>query len=333
MIIHSLFEFFISHIWVTLSIIGLLLAVSMFRNQLPWGAARYMGITASMFGWMVFIYWLVLFEGVYGVASLIREWPLWIDALLFLLILGLALFLYFKLLHREKFKPQLFASLFLLPLSIPGIHTVGKLLPKVAPPPVSVFDSAHSPKPPRSESSRPIAREPLQVEVPGSGHIVSFENLHAKGRLGDALTAVRLTAAGYKKLPSKLNRLHGIDGVYVRYDAKGDLLEILIVENKVDRGQLAPNQMTDRWLNQKMEAMKNSADEEVRRAGELIRDNPSLVRKELWQHNLRNGKTTISSLDGEAKKTTLRTENFLANQVRRRCEATNPTLQCSPVTN
>ena len=210
MVFRTIFDFFVTHVWVTLSIIGLLFAVNMFRNQIPWPVARYMGITASIFGWMVFIYWLVLFEGLFGVASSILEWPLWIDILFFLLILVLAIFLYFKLLHREKFKPQLFASLFLLPLSIPGVHTAGKLLPKAAPPP-TVFDSTPGPKPPTPEPPPTIVRDPLQVEVAGSGYSVIFRNRHDTGRLGDALTAARLTAAGYKKLTSKLNQLHGID--------------------------------------------------------------------------------------------------------------------------
>ena len=333
MVLRSIFEFFVTHIWVTLSIIGLLFAINMFRNQLPWGAARYMGVTGSIFGWMVFIYWLVLFEGAYGVASVILDWPFLIDILLFLSILGVALFIYYKLLHRDKFKPQLFASLFLLPLSIPGIHMAGKLLPKVATPPISVINTTPNPKPTKSESPPPIVRDLLHVEVAGSDHVVNFANRQEKGRLGDALTASRLTAAGYKKLASKLNQLHGIDGVYVKYDAKGDPVEILIIENKVDGGTLAKEQMTDNWFTRKVESMIEHADEDVRRAGELIRDNPSLVRKELWHHDLRNGRTTISSLDGEAKKTVLRAEQFLGGEIRRRCKAQNPTLRCTPVPN
>ena len=322
MILNSIFDFFVTHIWVTLGIIGLLFAINMFHNQLRWGAARYMGVTASIFGWMVFIYWLVLFEGVYGIASLILDWPIWVDILLFLLVLGLALFVYFKLLHREKFKPQLFASLFLLPLSIPGIHTTGKLLPKI--PPVGTITN-----------DVPISRVknayPQSVRVADSDYIVGFPNTHSKGRLGDALTAKRLTGEKYEKLTSKVDEIHGIDGVYVLRDGNGNPQEILIVENKVDRAILAPGQMTDDWISTNLRKMLDHPDESVRHTAKLIQSNPKIVRKELWQHNLDNGITKIYSLDDAANKTLLREEQFIGKQIRKRCESRNPTITCTPV--
>ena len=248
----------------------------MFRNQISWGAARYMGITASIFGWMVFIYWLVLFEGVYGVASLILEWPLWIDVLLFLLILVLAMFLYFKLLDREKFKPQLFASLFLLPLSIPGIHTTSKLLPNI-PPVGTIIDDVPIP---RGKSAYPQS-----VRVADSDYVIDFPDTHSKGRLGDSLTARRLTGKKYRKLTSKVNKIHGIDGVYVRYDGNGNPQEILVVENKVDSAILAPGQMTDEWISTNLRKMLDHPDESVRQTAKLIQSNPNIVRKELWHHD------------------------------------------------
>ena len=322
MALNSIFNFFVTHVWITLGIIGLLLAVNLFRNQIPWGTARYMGVTASIFGWMVFIYWLVLFEGVYGIASLILDWPIWIDILLFLLVLVLALFVYFKLLHREKFKPQLFASLFLLPLSIPGIHTTSKLLPKIP----SIGTITDDVPIPRGKSAYP-----QRVRVADSDYVVDFPNPHSKGRLGDALTARRLTGAKYRKLTSKLDEIHGIDGVYVRYDGIGIPQEILIVENKVDSANLAPGQMTDEWISTSLRKMLDHPDESVRQTAELIQSNPNVVRKELWHHDLKSGITTIYSLDDIANRTPLRKEQFIGKQVRTRCESRNPTISCTSV--
>ena len=305
--------------WIALGLIGLLFAILAFRNRIRWGSARRMGVPAIIFSWMGFIYWLVLFEGAYGLVSILLDFPFWIDIVLFLVILALSMTIYFRLLHRKKFKPAIFSAMFLLPLSIPGVHTAAKLIPKAAPAQIVT----------RTESPRPSVRYPRKVAVAGSGYAVEFPNPQSKGRLGDSLTARRLTAVGYTKATSKLDQVHGIDGVYVRYNDKGSPHEILIVENKVDSGKLAPDQMTNRWIAKKVEDMLAHPDDKVRRTGELIRDNPRVVRRQLWHHDLRSGRTTISSLDGEARISPVRTENFLGNQVRKRCEAQKPTVTCS----
>lgn len=311
----SIFEFLVDHVWITLGIIGLLMAINMFRNSIRWPVARYMGVTAAIFGWMVFIYWLVLFEGVYGIASIILDWPLWMDISLFLGIFALSLYLYFKLLHREKFKPQLFASLFLLPLSIPGIHTTGKLFRAS-----EIIKELPAPK---------IKTQYFQeTVVADSGYIVKFRDSHEKGRLGDSLTARHLTAKRYDKEISKLDKVHGIDGVYVRRDSSRKPLDITIVENKVDSSRLSPGQMSDDWVGEKLARMMEHGDDSLRQTARLIRSNPDIVRKELWHHNLRTGTTSIYSLDEGGQQTLLRTKQFLSKQVRVRCESKNPTITC-----
>lgn len=279
----------------------------------------------TIFGWMIVIYYLALLEGVYGLVGFILDLPVWIDVLLFLVILGLSMVVYFKLNHRKKFKPTLFTAAFLVPLSIPGLHTAARLIPSKAP--VEIIQNL-----PVGASAKAISSFPQSKNIGNSGYVVEFPNSQNKGTFGDWLTAKRLTAQGYEKLESKPNNIHGIDGVYVRYE-KGDpqkIQDILIVEDKVDKGRLNPGQMTDQWIE---EAVNNMlANDKTRFTGELIRANPDLVRKELWRHDLDKGSTTISRLDGEANIVpgSKGTEHYMSSLVRKRCESKQPTIVCLP---
>ena len=319
---HLLPEYAVFALWVALGLIGVFFAIQAFRTKITWGKARLMGIPLVVFGWMTFIYWLVLFEGLYGIASLILNWPLWIDILLFLVIFGMVLTVYFRLLHREKFKPVLFSTLFLIPLSIPGIHTVGKLIPKLPfvekLAPVSVGKLSKSP-----------AAFPRRIHIGDSGYIVEFRNSQEMGKLGDALTVKQLTAQGYTKEDSKWDKIHGIDGVYLR-KSNGKPKEIRIIENKVGSGRLTSEQMTDMWINKQVDKMLGHTDDRVRRTGVLIRANRSLVHKQLWHYDLNSGKQTICSLDAEAKKTSCDKGINISNLVKKRCESKKPSIRCFP---
>ena len=123
-------------VWMALAAIGLCLAVQLYRNKINWFRARCMGITMTIFAWMNAVYGLVLFEGVYGVFSIALDLPLVVDIALFVAILGVSAGVYFKLRGKPTFKSAVFVSLFLVPLSIPGLPTAAKLMPavgKVAP--------------------------------------------------------------------------------------------------------------------------------------------------------------------------------------------------------
>ena len=303
-----------------LVLIGGFFSVQIFRGRMSWGQARRMGIPMTVFGLMIAIYYLALLEGVYGFVGFILDLPLWIDVLFFLVLLVLSMAVYFKLIHREKFKPALFTAAFLVPLSIPGLHTAARLAPSKAP--VEILQNL------------PIGT--FAKKVGDSGYEVKFQNTHEMGRFGDWLTARRLTAQGYKKRDSKLNAVHGIDGVYVRNekDNPQKIQEILIVENKVGNAQLNRplGQMTDEWINDTVEKMLKNDNDKTRSTGELIRANPDLVRKELWRHDLDNGSTTISRLDGEANivPSSKGMEHYMSSLVRKRCETKQPTIVCLP---
>ena len=305
-----------------LGLLGLAIAIQVFRKRLSWGAARRMGIPMTIFFWMNAIYGLILFEGVFGLISIILELPLWTDILIFAVILGITMTIYFRLLHRNKFKPMLFTALFLIPLSVPGIHTTGKMIQKIAPTAIVK----------RSESIRLTSTFPQKIDVADSGYGIQFPDTHSKGNLGDVLTANRLKSRGYVDAPSKVTQIKGIDGVYLQHDDNGGLAEILVVENKVDTGTLAKGQMTDEWVNNNVVQMVAHPNEAVRHTGQLIRDNPSLVRKQLWHHDLSSGVTRISSLDGNATKSPVRSETGIGKQVREICQSNSPDFRCFSTT-
>ena len=116
-------------ICVALALSGVFHAVRVFREKMPPGRVRRMGVTDESFGHMIIIYYLVLFEGVYGFVSFILDFPpLWVDVLLFLVIIISALAVYSSLIHRKKFNRVAFMIGFLFPVIIPGFHIVAKLI-------------------------------------------------------------------------------------------------------------------------------------------------------------------------------------------------------------
>ena len=116
-------------ICIALALSGVFHAVRLFREKMPPGRARRLGITDESFGHMTIIYYFVLFEGVYGFVSFILDFPpLWVDVLLFLVIIISALAVYSSLIHREKFNRGAFTISFLFPVIIPGFHIVAKVI-------------------------------------------------------------------------------------------------------------------------------------------------------------------------------------------------------------
>ena len=167
---------------------------------------------------------------------------------------------------------------------------------------------------------------------------ILFENSHAKGRLGDHLTARRLTAMGYKKFSSKYNSLHGIDGVYIKHNSNGRIIEIKIVENKVDSSTLQPGpprQMSQLWIKNKLEKMMVSSDNETKRIAEItlhvMKNNPSIVSMELWHHDLFRGITIVKKIDrnGFAKQVIKRYDDrMIFNTLEKQCK--KGSLICMP---
>jgi hypothetical protein len=159
------------------------------------------------------------------------------------------------------------------------------------------------------------------------GQTVEFAHSHMKGRLGDRLTALRLLARGYKKLPSKYDGLHGFDGVYIKKNAAGEIVEIRLVESKVDKARLnqgPPVQMSEEWIRKVCAKMQKEGDTEVAETARLILDHldsPKLKR-ELWHHDLAKGKTAVRTVDDNGKPREAIegwADKLVANEIERQC--------------
>ena len=98
-----------------------------FRGKISWGQARRMGIPFTLFLWIQGIFLLVVSADAFAIISYIIDLPIWIDILIFILILVTILSIFIKLLGRNTFNPKLFIPLVLIPLSIPGIGYLGKM--------------------------------------------------------------------------------------------------------------------------------------------------------------------------------------------------------------
>jgi len=170
------------------------------------------------------------------------------------------------------------------------------------------------------------SRWPQKLEAE-HGQTVEFPHSHVKGRLGDRLTALRLLARGYKKLPSKYDGLHGFDGVYVKKNAAGEIVEIRLVESKVDSSRLIPGpppQMSDEWIRQVCAKMQEQGNPELTETARLILDNMNSpkLKRELWHHDLAKGKTTVRTVDAGGKPGEVVEgweDKLVANEIHRQC--------------
>ncbi|GAB4429914.1 MAG: hypothetical protein Kow0031_10580 [Anaerolineae bacterium] len=305
----------------------LYLAFQTFRGRPTWGQARYMGIPFSLFVWIQVIFYLVVFEGVYDIAGLILQTPLWLDCLISSTIFIVPLIVFLKVRDRSTFKPKLFIPLILVPLGIPAINVVADLT------------QAGAVKITRLGVITIVKNgDELQGQIIKNtiGGSVKFANTHDIGRLGDRLTAIKLTALGYKKLPSKYTQIHGIDGIYILRDSDEEIKELILVENKVDAGKLAPGTMSDEWVIERVNKMMASDYQEVAETGQLISEfiekNPLVIKRQLWHHHLESGTITVKEIGANgvivAGSDTVWEDNFTKNQIQHWCELGS--LTCLP---
>ncbi len=118
----------ILNIFIIIVLVGALwFSIQAFRDKVSWGQARIMGIPFSIFLWIQGIFILVLGADAFALISYIINLPIWIDILIFAVLLLVIFGIFLKLLSRDTFKPVLFINLILIPLSIPGIGYIGKM--------------------------------------------------------------------------------------------------------------------------------------------------------------------------------------------------------------
>jgi hypothetical protein len=172
-----------------------------------------------------------------------------------------------------------------------------------------------SPAAPRSAdvSAPPVPESPSQEEdsdaelvgVPIQTLIgtLVFPTTHAVGKVGDNLTALYFTGLGYTKKKSKTSKVHGIDGVYVRYSpASRSCWEIIVVENKINTSGYKPHQLSLDGIESQCDRMLRSEDTEVHETAELILEmmsgaNRDRLARVLVRHDLRTGRSTRTAVD------------------------------------
>jgi len=99
--------------------------VTAFMGKPSWGQMRVMGVTLALFGWINAIFYFSVFQAAFGIISVILNLPIWMDIILFVLLLGAASFVFIKLSERSTFKPEAFIAVVLIPLSLSGVKIVG----------------------------------------------------------------------------------------------------------------------------------------------------------------------------------------------------------------
>jgi hypothetical protein len=139
------------------------------------------------------------------------------------------------------------------------------------------------------------------VSVPS---VFAINSSHVFGEASEGLMRDYFEAGGWKVLPGEVGR-NGIDGLFVKYDYKGTIIDTLFVESKYGSSQLGKNlvcggnQMSKSWLKCKVDALIRSAQSRgdtiqvkkyVQLKSHIVNDN---YRGLLWKSNVDNGKLHV----------------------------------------
>jgi len=172
-----------------------------------------------------------------------------------------------------------------------------------------------------AESAGPIA---FLIQDPEPTINAAFVASVDQGNYGEALTSVLITKDGWKQLPSKYDRIHGIDGLFVKEVEGG--IEVLIAETKtntatLDDGPLG-RQMSDPWVIDRLDkiyVLGLLPEKMFQSIIDGLKEDSPFVKKQLWHHELATGVTTIYKLDSDADQTRLQSiPNDLRDQESRR---------------
>jgi hypothetical protein len=134
---------------------------------------------------------------------------------------------------------------------------------------------------------------------------VVFPTSHDVGRMGDNLSAIYYTRRRYEKWKSKVNQVHGIDGVYVRSNPRNAChWEVVVVENKINTSRYKPYQLSVSGLRSQCEKMLMTMNREVKETAEIVlralsgEDGFQLLRF-VVRHDLRVGVSVRFCVDAE----------------------------------
>jgi hypothetical protein len=133
------------------------------------------------------------------------------------------------------------------------------------------------------------------------------------GTVGETATARFMQAKGYIRLDPSATK-HGLDGLYVKTNWFGGLKEAVIVEVKTKNlapgfGRfpplINPTQMSTTWIKRALARIDQSGltDKERRLLAEVakgVEENNSIVRRELWRHDVKFNQTVRYELKQES---------------------------------
>eukprot|EP00825_Cyclidium_porcatum_P003911 TRINITY_DN11813_c0_g1_i1.p3 TRINITY_DN11813_c0_g1~~TRINITY_DN11813_c0_g1_i1.p3 ORF type:complete len:172 (-),score=30.87 TRINITY_DN11813_c0_g1_i1:160-675(-) len=97
--------------------------------------------------------------------------------------------------------------------------------------------------------------------------------------MGEKIADRQMKKQGYKKYPSRVGSNNGFDGVYIKFDKKGNVTDIVINESKFNTARLGDayvgnkvkvKQMSDAWIQGNLNKMRISRDEHVKETYKLI---------------------------------------------------------------
>lgn len=121
---------------------------------------------------------------------------------------------------------------------------------------------------------------------------------HAVGSINENLMKKYFTSSGWKEIVSEIGR-NGIDGLYVKKNKKGRIVDVLIVESKYNKSGLQHTQngqqMTKDWIIKKIDNLRNKypTNQDYSLIHQLIvNDN---YRALLWHLEVDNGKLLITT--------------------------------------
>lgn len=163
------------------------------------------------------------------------------------------------------------------------------------------------------------ANAPLEFEWPlrpfsvsGAAFGATTENGNAIGRIGEMVTAIMMVGGGWRQLPSQVNGIHGIDGIFVRALSRPGTYEACLVETKTSRNGNAkrnydPTQMSNKKVIADLEYLKAEVFNGVPYlphdiADEIIvklNDNSCFVQKKLFTHDFLTGNTLVYPIDAD----------------------------------
>jgi hypothetical protein len=130
--------------------------------------------------------------------------------------------------------------------------------------------------------ARAAAKEALEV----AGNVLTRM---AKGEIGEQAARKTLQRLGYELMKSKLPGNRGLDGVFVKRGALGEVLDIIIAESKysssgkalLNETKTMGKQMSDRWIRANIDKMLSSTDGAVRATGRLLDRYLAMVKRKV----------------------------------------------------